>query len=97
MSGQPPAYQDETNPEDDEDVYLLTPEDMAAARPYTYRVWWSEEDDAYVATVEELPEVKSHGATEAHALEMAHEAATALWSRRERGHSVPMEPLTNAM
>lgn len=75
--------------EQEEDVHVLTPADMEASRPYTYRVWWSDEDDAYLASVEELPEVLSHGGTEAQALEMAHEAAaTALWSRRDLGHEI---------
>ena len=80
----------ETPFEDDDEVHVLTRADMDAARPYTYHVWWSEEDDAYLAAVEELPEVKSHGSTRAYALEMAHEvAATALSSHRKRGHPIP--------
>lgn len=31
--------------------------------PYTVNVDWSEEDDAFVARVEELPSVITHGAT----------------------------------
>jgi len=91
MQKQSTTLPDEFSIEVEDDVYLLTPSDMEAARPYTYRVWWSEEDDAYLAAVEELPEVKSHGETESYALEMAHEAAaTALWSRRKRGHPIPV-------
>ena len=91
MREQATAIHDEAGIENDEDVHVLTPADMDAARPYTYRVWWSEEDDAYLATAEELPEVLSHGETESDALEMAHEAAaTALWSRRKRGHPIPV-------
>ena len=90
MREQATPLHDDSTIEDDDGVHILTKEDMDAAHPYTYRVWWSAEDEAYLAATEELPEVLSHGDTEAGALEMAHEAAaTALWARRELGHPIP--------
>jgi len=63
---------------DEEAVHILTDEELEVARRYTYEVWWSEEDQAYLARPEELVGVKSHGDTPEEALEMATEAAAGM-------------------
>ena len=41
---------------------------------YTYRIEWSEEDELFVVSVEELSGCMTHGKTQAEALKMGHEA-----------------------
>ena len=57
---------------------------------YEMIVWWSNEDDAYVVEVPELPGCMAHGDTRANAVAEA-EQAIALWIEvaRETGKTVP--------
>lgn len=41
---------------------------------YTYRIEWSEVDQVFVVSVEELSGCMTHGDTQEHALKMGHEA-----------------------
>jgi predicted RNase H-like HicB family nuclease len=43
---------------------------------YTYRIEWSEVDQVFVVSVEELSGCMTHGDTQEHALKMGHEAVT---------------------
>ncbi|MBA2277470.1 MAG: hypothetical protein H0W06_06860, partial [Chloroflexia bacterium] len=63
---------------DEEDILALTEDNLDAARRYTYEVWWSEEDRAFLARAEELIGVQSHGATPEEALAMTTEAAAGM-------------------
>lgn len=62
---------------------------------YKYEVilYWSDEDDVFVAEVPELPGCAAHGATQEAALKSANEAIE-LWidTARELGNRIP-EPL----
>lgn len=60
---------------------------------YTYRVEWSDEDDAFVARCLELPSLAAHGESAIKALEEAQRAVDAAvdWIAEE-GESVP-EPM----
>jgi predicted RNase H-like HicB family nuclease len=57
---------------------------------YEVIIYWSNEDQAFVADVPELPGCMAHGATQEAALRSAQEAAD-LWleTARELGHLVP--------
>lgn len=57
---------------------------------YEVIIYWSQEDDAFVAEVPQLPGCMAHGETQAAALENIN-AATALWidTAREFGDPVP--------
>jgi predicted RNase H-like HicB family nuclease len=67
---------------------------------YSVRIYWSDEDDVYIAEVPELPGCMTHGATRADAVANAEEAME-LWIEvaREFGDPVPEpqgRPLTAA-
>ncbi len=69
----------------------LTPEELAEARPYSLLIEWSPEDDAYIVSVPELPNVRTDGTTHQDAVEMGEEViATYLWSLRR--HEQPLPP-----
>ena len=57
---------------------------------YEMILWWSNEDDAYVVDVPELPGCMAHGATRQEAIANAEEAIT-FWieTAREDGLTVP--------
>ncbi len=57
---------------------------------YEVIIFWSDEDDAFVADVPELPGCHAHGATQEEALAQAKEAVR-LWidTAREFGDPVP--------
>lgn len=57
---------------------------------YEVIIYWSDEDDAFVAEVPELPGCMAHGSSYAAALDEVHEAMT-LWieTAREFGDPVP--------
>lgn len=57
---------------------------------YEVIIYWSQEDDAFVAEVPQLPGCMAHGETQAAALDNIN-AATALWidTAREFGDPVP--------
>ena len=67
---------------------------------YSVRIYWSDEDDVYIAEVPELPGCVTHGSTRAEAVANAEEAME-LWIEvaREFGDPVPEPqgwPLTAA-
>ncbi len=53
---------------------------------YTYRVEWSEEDDAHIATCLELPTLKAHGKTMELAIKSIKKAvsATLKWIKEDK-------------
>jgi len=57
---------------------------------YTYRIFWSEEDEAYIAEVEELEGCSAFGDTPEQALKEV-QTAMQLWLEvaREKGDSIP--------
>jgi predicted RNase H-like HicB family nuclease len=60
----------------------MSPE-LPDGKRYSMIVGWSEDDDAYIVTVPELPGCRTHGATCAEAIEGWIEAA------RARGRPIP--------
>ena len=57
---------------------------------YEMIIWWSDEDDAFVVEVPELPGCMAHGSTRAEAIASAEEAIN-LWIKttRQDGLRVP--------
>ena len=57
---------------------------------YEIIIFWSDEDDAFIADVPELPGCMAHGSSHAEALNNA-ETAVELWldTARELGHTIP--------
>jgi predicted RNase H-like HicB family nuclease len=57
---------------------------------YEIIIFWSDEDDAFIADVPELPGCKAHGASQKEALENAQQAID-LWldTAREFGDPIP--------
>ena len=65
-------------------------DELAEARRYSTLVQWSPEDDAWIVTVPELGDAKTHGATLAEAVEMGADlVASYLDFCRRRGEPVP--------
>lgn len=65
------------------------------ARQYTYDVTYSEDDDIYVATVDEWPGVAAHGPSRETAIEEARQAVSiAIEDCREKQDAYP-EPVTS--
>ncbi|MCO5214959.1 MAG: helix-turn-helix domain-containing protein [Thermomicrobiales bacterium] len=62
------------------EFFLETPEipwtetEWERASRYTYTVWWSAEDEHYLARCEEIPEAISHGTVPSEAIENATDA-----------------------
>jgi predicted RNase H-like HicB family nuclease len=56
----------------------ITPGELATARRYAIVIEWSSEDDAYVVSVPDIPELHTHGATREEAAAMGDEAI-AVW------------------
>lgn len=63
---------------------------MTVENRYEVIIFWSDEDEAFVADVPELPGCMAHGSSQALALENAQQAI-ALWleTAREMGRSIP--------
>jgi predicted RNase H-like HicB family nuclease len=57
---------------------------------YEIIIFWSDEDQAFIADVPELPGCMAHGSSHADALENAQQAIS-LWleTAREEGHPIP--------
>lgn len=71
-------------------VHDLTTEEVAEGSRYTMVVQWSPADGVFIATLPELGNAHTHGATPAEAVEMGAEVAAAvLRARRRRGEPVP--------
>lgn len=66
-------------------------QDVAAARRYALVVEWSSEDDAFVVSVPDIPDLHTHGATREEAAAMANEAV-ALWLAGARATGVAIPP-----
>ena len=78
----------------DETIWLnVTEADTAAAMRYAIVVEWSPEDDVYVVSVPDFPEIHTHGATREEAVAMANEAiALALAAARGGGRVGRLPP-----
>src|SRR5436190_11807894 len=68
----------------------LTQEELADAGRYALVIEWSPEDDAFIASVPDIPGIHTHGTTRAQAAE-AGDQVLALWlsARKKSGQSVP--------
>lgn len=58
---------------------------------YSILIEWSDEDDAYIVTVPELPGRKTHGATRVEAVEMGEEVING-WLEAARAWGRPISP-----
>jgi len=67
---------------------------MHKAEDYTYRVFWSEEDDAYIATVAEFPRLSSIEDTQSEAFAGMVELVRFVLNEMEKAGEVPPIPLT---
>ena len=68
----------------------LTPEELAAARPYPLFIEWSPEDDAFIVSAPDMPEVRTHGATREEAAEMGDEVVAIVLSYlKDAGRPIP--------
>ena len=56
---------------------------------YEMIIWWSEEDNAYVVDVPELPGCMAHGKTRSRAIKNA-EDAIALWIKTAKADKLPI-------
>ena len=77
---------------DETDISL---EEYAAARQYAMIIEWSDEDNAFVVTVPDIPRCRTHGSTREEAAAMGDEAiALVIASRVSRDLSVPQPRFT---
>jgi predicted RNase H-like HicB family nuclease len=68
----------------------FTPEELADIRRYAMVIEWSDENDAYLVTVPDLPGLVTDGATRAEAAEMGEDAIGSVISGlRSTGQPVP--------
>ncbi len=57
---------------------------------YSMNIQWSDEDNAYIVTVPELPGCKTHGATYKEAVEQGQDAIESwIMVAQELGHRIP--------
>ncbi len=63
---------------------------MAVKHPYLIEVFWSDDDEAYIANVPDLPGCSAAGSTEADAIAEVHNAIN-LWIEvsRKAGNPIP--------
>ncbi|MCL2680819.1 MAG: type II toxin-antitoxin system HicB family antitoxin [Coriobacteriia bacterium] len=66
---------------------------MPKAEEYTYRVFWSAEDEAYLATIAEFPRLSSIESTQAQALAGAVELVRFILGEMEKDQQEPPLPL----
>ena len=77
------------------DEFEIGPKELEAARRYSIVVVWSDEDDAYLASVPELDGMRTHGATPTEAIEnIERSIALALELDRRLHHRTPPPPRT---
>jgi predicted RNase H-like HicB family nuclease len=69
----------------------VTDEDRTAAGRYAAVIEWSDADDIYVATVPDIPNLHTHGATREAAVTAADEV-TALWIAGARETEIAVPP-----
>ena len=82
----------------DETIWLnITEADTAAAMRYAIIVEWSPEDDVYVVSVPDFPEIHTHGATREEAVAMANEAIALALAAARRGGRVAPPPTFSAL
>jgi predicted RNase H-like HicB family nuclease len=63
---------------------------MYEAKDYETRIWWSREDDLFIAQVLEMPGVMAHGDTRAEAAASIQEALEGVLAwKQERAEEVP--------
>ncbi len=75
---------------DEQAAEEIMPQKPAEARRYSMLIEWSPEGDAYIVSVPELPNVRTHGTTHQDAVEMGAEViATYLFALRGMGRPVP--------
>lgn len=77
--------------DDEVDRSEVTPEELAAARPYPLLIEWSPEDEAFIVSVPDLPGVRTHGATREEAAEMGDEVVAIVLSYLQ-GAGRPIPP-----
>ncbi len=70
---------------------MTVPQDADQRPHYSMVIQWSDEDDAYVVTVPELPRCVTHGATYAEAVGQG-EDAIATWLATARASGDPIPP-----
>jgi DNA-binding transcriptional regulator YiaG len=72
------------------DCTEITTEELAEAHRYAIVIEWSDEDDAFIVSVPDLPGLHTHGATRQEAADMGDEAI-AVWLSSDRaiGHATP--------
>jgi len=69
---------------------MTTGTELPDYRRYSMTIAWSDEDDAYVVTVPELPGCVTHGATHAEAVRQGEDAiVTWLQTARAWGDPIP--------
>ena len=74
----------------------VTDEDRAAASWYAAVIEWADVDGIYVATVPDIPNLHTHGATREAAATAADEV-TALWIAGARETEIPVPPRFSAL
>ena len=63
---------------------------------YPIEVFWSDEDEGYIATLPDLPGCSAWGTTEAEAIMQAHDASAAwIKAAKAAGDPVPETPAVN--
>ena len=76
--------------DDDVDRSEVTPEELAAARPYPLLIEWSPEDESLIVSVPDMPGVRTHGATREEAAEMGDEVVAIVLSYlQDAGRPLP--------
>lgn len=76
--------------DDEPDPSPISDDELAEARRYSMLVQWSPEDDAWIVTVPENGDAKTHGAIPAEAVEMGADLVASYPDFcRRRGEPVP--------
>ena len=77
---------------DHETIWLdVTESDTTAALHYAIVIEWSAEDDAFVVSVPDFPEIHTHGSSREKAATMAKDViALTVAAARQTGRSVPL-------
>lgn len=69
----------------------ITEEDATAALHYAVVIEWSTEDDAFVVSVPDFPEIHTHGATREEVATMANDViALTMAAARQSGRALPL-------
>ena len=73
----------------------LTPDEIAAAHRYAIVIEWSPEDDAFVVSVPDIPNLHTHGSTREEAAMMGDEAI-AVWLAADQDLGIEAQHLDSA-